>query len=138
MSDLLKNAHYIEVSAQVRYWEDTFVNGVVDAIGDLIPCRKGDLWKPIIKLCDGMLCCWKDGYSAEIHYKVADAGMYWLLDENKNRIAKWRGFYVPDNFLCHDDNGYGDYIIFNVNDGFIDGYVVPEINVEYWYEPNHS
>lgn len=36
------NAQYIQVSAQVRYWEDASVNGVFDDDGTLIPLRTGD------------------------------------------------------------------------------------------------
>lgn len=37
-------ATYIEVSAEVRYWEDTKINGVQDENGTLAPFRSGDLW----------------------------------------------------------------------------------------------
>ena len=38
------------VHAEVRYWEDSEVNGKDDEQGDLIPCRVGDSWKPIIEI----------------------------------------------------------------------------------------
>lgn len=138
MADIsLNNIHikYLEVSAEVRYWEDADVNGVEDDDGTLIPFRKGDLWCPVIDIDNGTLVGWPEGISARIHYKVCDAGEYWLLDENKARIAKWKGYYVPDKFLCHGDNGCGDYIIFKVgSDGRIADYRIPRICHDEWDE----
>lgn len=120
------NPVYIEAMAGVRYWEDAEVNGVSDESGTLIPYRKGDYWNPVIRLADGLVMDWPQGTTADVHYKVCDDGEYWLLDENRHRIAKWSGFYVPNDFLCHGDNGYGDYIIFKVDGAG---------NVEKWSPP---
>jgi hypothetical protein len=102
------------VEANVRYWEDATVNGVEDENGDLIPCKVGDTWKPIIDLETGLITNWEKGKEANIHYKVCDAGEYWLQDENGEKIVKAKGYYVPD-FLAIDDSGYGDYIIMKVD-----------------------
>lgn len=127
-------ATHIEVSAEVRYWEDATVNGVEDEDGSLIPGKNGDLWQVKINLADGYVEDWPAGTTAEIHYKVCDAGEYWLLDGEGNRIA-YREGYVPGAFLCHGDNGYGDYIILKVGgDGMIADYRVPEIDPEEWQQ----
>ncbi len=119
---------YIEASAEVRYWEDATINGQEDTNGTLIPLRKGANWCPVIRLSDGCVMDWPAGMTADIHFKVCDAGEYWLLDENRQRIAKWSGYYVPNDFLCHGDQGYGDYIIFSVtDDGMIKSFTKPEI-----------
>ena len=35
----------VKVKAQIRYWEDTEVNGIDDTEnGDNIPCKQGELW----------------------------------------------------------------------------------------------
>tara|TARA_R110002051_G_C8603507_1_gene480805 strand:- start:427 stop:849 length:423 start_codon:yes stop_codon:yes gene_type:complete len=102
------------VEADVRYWEDATVNGVEDENGDLIPCKVGDTWKPIIDLETGLITNWEKGKEANIHYKVCDAGEYWLQDEKGEKIVKAKGYYVPD-FLAIDDSGYGDYIIMKVD-----------------------
>jgi len=121
-------ATYIEVSAEVRYWEDANINGLEDSAGDLVPFRRGDLWCLVIRLEDGLVMDWPARMTADIHYKICDAGQYWLLDDSRQRIAKWAGHYVPDDFLCHGSNGYGDYIIFKVNaHGLITGWRKPEI-----------
>ena len=136
MSDTLDitKAVYIEVSANVRYWEDAEVNGIEDKDGTLIPFRYGDLWKPMIRLSDGLVMDWPENTQADIHYKVCDAGEYWLCDENKKRISKWNGWSVPNAFLCHGKNGYGDYIIFKVGtDGIIIDWREPIIyEIEEW------
>ena len=120
---------YIEVSAEVRYWEDAAINGIEDTDGTLTPFRKGNSWCPVIRLTDGMVMDWPAGLTADIHFKVCDAGEYWLLDKSRNRIGKWAGYYVPNDFLCHGDQDYGDYIIFTVNEnGQIAKYRQPEIH----------
>jgi hypothetical protein len=123
-------AIYIEVCAGVRYWEDASVNGVEDTDGVLIPMRKGGTWTPVIRLADGAVMDWPQGMTADVHYKVCDQGEYWLLDDDLGRVAKWAGFYVPDDFLCHGDHGYGDYIIFKIGgDGLIEGWRAPEVRM---------
>jgi hypothetical protein len=128
-----RHARYIKVAAAPRYWEDATINGEADEDGSRVPHRTGELWLPIIDLKEGRLLDWPVGVEARIHYKVCDAGEYWLLDENRQRIAKWKGFYVPDEFLCHGDNGHGDYIIFKVGpDGVITGWQRPGIDADQW------
>lgn len=128
-------AKYLEVDAEVRYWEDATVNGVEDTNGDLIPGRDGDSWKIFIDLSQGTIEDWPIGTTADIHYKVCDAGLYWLANDSKKRIATWNGVYVPTYFLCHgpNSNGYGDYIILKIDtDGKIIGYRKPSIDEEEW------
>lgn len=127
-----ENARFIEVDAGVRYWEDSYLNGEPDTDGK-VPLRHGDGWCPVIELATGRILNWPEGVKANIHYKVCDEGFYWLLDEAKARIAKWRGYYVPNDFLCVGDNGYGDYIIFKIGgDGLVIGWRKPGIDGEEW------
>lgn len=130
---MMNQAKYLEVQAGVRYWEDAAVNGCEDTDGVLIPCRNGDLWAPVIRLEDGQIIDWPEGKKANIHYKVCDAGEYWLLDADKARVAKWRSHYVPNELLCVGDNGYGDYIILKVGaDGKITGWLAPNMDESEW------
>lgn len=101
------------VKAGVRYWEDATVNGVEDEQGDLIPCREGDLWCPTIDLNTGVITNWESGKIARIHYKVCDAGSYYLQDVDGNTVLSIERDYVPD-MLCPKESGYGDYIIMDV------------------------
>lgn len=128
-----ENAVFLDVEARVRYWEDATVNGVEDGDGSLIPGKVGEEWRAMINLAEGRIEHWPAGTTAEIHYKVCDEGEYWLADADGNRLAKYRSDYVPDEFLCHGDEGYGDYIIMNVGeDGKIADYERPEIDAERW------
>jgi hypothetical protein len=109
---------YLLAECGVRYWEDAKVNGVEDTEGDLIPCREGDMWKPLIELATGKIINWNVGTEASIHYKVCDAGVYKLLDGDNGVIKEIDG-YVP-KIMCPDDSGFGDYVIMKVDtDGII-------------------
>jgi len=124
----MKDAKYIEVSAEVRYWEDATINGEEDTNGTLTPFKRANVWSPVIRLLDGQVIDWPQGTVADIHFKVCDAGEYWLLDADKNRIAKWGGYYVPDDFLCPGDQGYGDYIILKISaEGVIQKWQTPGV-----------
>lgn len=121
----------IRVMAEVRYWEDATVNGVEDTDGTLIPLRVGDLWQPVIEIETGRVRDWPEGTTADVHYKVCDAGAYELLDAN-GRIVALRDGYVPD-FLAVNESGYGDYIILKIgSDGLIEGWGRPQINPSLW------
>jgi hypothetical protein len=110
------------VHAGVRYWEDAEVNGVEDEQGDLIPCRVGDTWKPIIDIESGKITNWKEGTKAKIHYKVVDCCGWELLDIDGNIVLSAEDGYVPDT-LSPADSGYGDYVIMNIDEyGNIDGF----------------
>jgi hypothetical protein len=102
------------VSAGVRYWEDSSVNGVDDTEdGTLIPCKNGDYWEPIIDIETGVITNWPKGTSANIHYKVCDDGTYKLADEKGNVVLEIEG-YVP-KILDLDGESFGDYIIMDVD-----------------------
>ncbi len=121
------------VEAEVRYWEDATVNGVEDVDGTMIPLRRGDFWCPVIDIETGKILGWPEGTTADVHYKICDAGEYWLGDAEGRKRLKWKGDYVPDHLLCVGDQGYGDYIIFTVEaDGRIRGWRRPEIEAEEW------
>jgi hypothetical protein len=130
----IQTASLLIVSAGVRYWEDATVNFEEDTEGSLIPFRSGDLWKPVIELATGKIRGWPQGTIANIHYKVCDAGEYWLADALGSLLWKYLGHYVPDDLLCVGDRGYGDYIIFNVGpDGVIEGWRKPKIDPDRWH-----
>ena len=119
------------VKAGVRYYEDATVNGVEDTEGDLIPCKQGELWCPIIDIDSGVITNWKQGVKAEVHYKVCDAGSYYLQDSEGNTVLSIEQDYVP-KMMCPKESGYGDYIIMDIDengkianfiqtlDGFVD------------------
>ncbi len=103
------------VHAGVRYWEDSEINGEEDIEGDLVPCRVGDSWKPIIDIDSGAITNWKQGTKAKIHYKICDQCGWELLDEKGNIVLSAEDGYVPKT-LCPADDGYGDYIIMSIDE----------------------
>jgi hypothetical protein len=105
----------LKVASGVRYWEDAEINGQDDTEdGKYVPCKEGDLWCPLIDLDTGIITNWIKGVSARIHYKVCDAGSYYLLDESGETVLSIEDNYVPD-LLAPDGEGYGDYIILNID-----------------------
>lgn len=112
---------YLWVSAEVRYWEDAKINGVEDTEGTLTPCRKGNAWEPWIELETGVIKDWPHGTTADIHFKVCDAGIYTLVDQEGRDVLTVED-YVP-KCLCPEEAGYGDYIIMVVEgNGHIRGW----------------
>lgn len=109
-----KEVKTLNVSAGVRYWEDTEVNGIEDTEGTLIPCRNGDNWCPIIDIETGTITNWKSGTVADVHYKVCDDGTYELLDA-MGVIVKSIDGYVPE-IMCPGGQGFGDYIIMKIDE----------------------
>lgn len=115
------DATLLKVEAGVRYWEDGEVNSVKDEYGDLIPCRRGDAWCPIIEIDTGTIRDWPSGVEAEVHYKVCDAGTYSLIDVDGEVLKRLDG-YVP-SIMSPGGDGYGDYIIMSIDgSGRIEGW----------------
>lgn len=122
---------FLKVDAGVRYWEDTEVNGVSDSENPpTIPCAEfvGDKnhiligqnyrWRPLIDIENGQIVNWKEGTTANVHYKVCDDFSCELLDAGNNSIISYND-YVP-SVMCPADEGFGDYIIMNIDEnGFI-------------------
>lgn len=135
-------AIYLKVDAGVRYWDDAKVNGEYDtncedlespAAEPTIPCAEyvGEQhrvlhgenwrWRPLIEIEAGKIVNWQQGITANIHYKVCDDFACEILDGNKEVITSYNG-YVP-KVMCPKENGYGDYIIMNIDEnGFIQGW----------------
>lgn len=141
----------IEVDTELRYWEDTDVDGSPDidffqtkGVGKpRIPCavqvkEEPDKviysdhwrWRPIIDAETGKILNWANGVEARVHYKVCD-GFECMFKDNKGNVIKEYEGYVP-KFMCPKEEGYGDYIIMNINvDGYIDGWKTSY--VEFFY-----
>lgn len=104
----------IEVIAEVRYWEDAEINGERTKEGELVPFKEGNLWCPIIDIDTGIIKDWPQGTVAKIHFKVCDSGSYYLKDEEGNTVLSIEEYYVP-KIMCPKENGYGDYIIMDID-----------------------
>lgn len=111
----------LHVEAKVRYWEDSEVNGEPDTEnGDNIPCKVGEIWELLIDVDSGKITNWTKGVTASIHYKVCDCCAWEIKDENGEVVMSVENEYVPGT-LCPKEQGYGDYIIMDINeDGLIE------------------
>lgn len=124
---------YLQFDVEPRYWEGAVINGESDEDGDNVPFKFGTQWKPLIDLESGSVVDWPSGVTASFHFKFCDADDYYLLDESKEIIATHNNYYVPDGLLCYGDDGYGDYIIFSVDEsGKIINYEQPMLEPENW------
>ncbi len=113
------NVAYLEIDSEPRYWEDAYINGVEDAEGKM-PGSDGNSWKVIIDLETGKIDGWPEGVEASTHYKVCDAGQYYLLDSEKQRVAEYNHYYVPSSEF--DGIGDDDYLIMTIKDGAVQGF----------------
>lgn len=132
---------YLKVDANVRYWNDSEVNGEDDL--DMYECpdekpkmpfaeqdKNGEWrWRPLIDVDNGTIVGWPKGTTASVHYKVCDEGIYTLLDKNQKIVERVES-YVPD-CLAPLDSGWGDYIIMSIDeDGKIDGFEFDQESVD--------
>lgn len=129
----------IEVDTAVRYWEDSYVDGISDV--DLcevkgngqpkMPCAQQvkknpntDIysdhwrWRPIIDIESGRILNWKKGVVANVHYKVCDEFACTIKDSEGNCVVDYKD-YVP-GFMCPIKDGWGDCIIMDIDaEGYI-------------------
>ena len=125
-------ARYIEVDVAVHNWEDSTLNGIPDAAGAM-PGRAGDAWRVAIELGAGAVLDGQGGTEASIDYKVRDEGLYWLLDENRTRIATWKGVYPPKDILCVPPSPFSDYASFRIDpDGKVVAWRRPPLTDDRW------
>ncbi len=87
---------------------------ILIVIGLRTPCKNGDLWCPVINVATGIIENWEIGKTASIHFKVADGSVGSSFRFNWQCIKSQDG-YVPRT-LCPAENGYGDYIIMNIDE----------------------
>ena len=112
----------IEVSAHVRYWEDSDVNGEEDDPNEpKIPFKEGELWCPVIDVETGQIIDWSSGTTASISYKVCDECGIRIIGNDAVVLYEDED-YVP-KFLYPKGEGYGDYILMDIDEsGFIQGW----------------
>lgn len=139
----IEDVKLIKVRVGVRYWEDSEYNGVedvslFDATEPITPnmpfaVHSGrDNWKDyewIIKInpLNGKIVGWKEGDTANIHYKSCDDITVYLLGDNDVVLAEYN-CYVPSFLSPYGD---GDYVIFEIeSDGTIKGFSFTEDDIE--------
>lgn len=141
------------VDAGVLYWEDSEINGIRDnnlydsrgAIAPAMPCAERVKpepttnifsdhyrWKPIIDVETGIIINWKKGVTSSVHYKVCDDCMITYKKGDEDLCSNDDYLYVPP-FLSPKEEGYGDYIIMDIDEnGQISNWKPNE--VEEWYK----
>lgn len=112
----ISTARYLDI---IFPWDDELCSyepfDIEDEEKGVIPMVSNGHWHGIIDLKEHKLIdC--DGWPYNLQAKVRDAGVYTLLDEDKNPICNYRG-YVPT--LPFDGNSWGDYIHLYVGKEFI-------------------
>jgi hypothetical protein len=127
---------YLEVFSHSRYFEDSQLNGR-DDVEVKMPCitvvGTERRWNPLINLKTGVIENWEIGNVASISYKVCDQGLYFLQFEKGVRALKWNNWYVPGKYLSQNDEGWGDYIIMDIDVfGKIKDWKEPEFNPKEW------
>lgn len=105
----------LEVQVLPRCWEYTTINGESNETGELVPLRNGHSWNPSIDIDSGIIKDWPIGTKAEIHFKVCDAGSYYLKDETGKIVLSIENDYVP-SIMSPKEPGYGDYIIMDIDE----------------------
>ena len=90
------------MDAGVRYWEDAEVNGVSDSENPpTIPCAEfihADneyRWRPIIDIDNGVITNWEKGFTAQVHYKVCDDGIYTVTVKMATSLLSMRVTFHP-------------------------------------------
>ena len=118
----------------VRYWEDGFINDEQDSDDNpQMPLIEDGRWKIDIDLSTGQIKNWPAGTRASVHYKVCDDGVYKLLDTEEDVVSTVNYEYVP-SMLCPKDNGYGDYVIMDIDEnGKIEDWK-PDLDYFYRYQ----
>lgn len=152
VKNILNNKKFLYVDAGVRYWEDSEINGIRDndlydsrgATAPAMPCAERVKpepttnifsdhyrWKPIIDVETGIIINWKKGVTASVHYKVCDDCMITYKKGDEVLCNNDDELYVPQ-FLSPKEEGYGDYIIMDIDEnGQISNWKPNE--VEEWY-----
>lgn len=116
------NIKHVCVSAHVRYTEDATLNGVDDVDGNIYGYDKNtERWEITIDIDEGNIIDWRTGDTASVHYKVCDECQIQIMTDDSLEVYNNED-YVPD-FLCPKEEGYGDYIIMDIDEnGHIDNW----------------
>ena len=72
------------------------------------------MWCPEIDLKTGKILNWEEGKEADIHFKVCDQCSWSILGNEGEEVVSVENKYVPSS-LSPKENGYGDYIIMEID-----------------------
>jgi hypothetical protein len=104
----------LRISCHPRYWQDTIINDLDDRFGVLVPGRVDDRWEATFDIDKGKILNWPKEMTASIYYYFEDCGVYELIDSIGEIFYSTDNQLVP-RLLCPKRNGYGDYIIMDID-----------------------
>src|SRR3546814_7494001 len=88
----IETATRIEVDADVRYWEDARINGIVDADGDLIfgrdRSKAGNLWRVRINLAEGRIEGRSENHTSELRTLMRNSYTVFCLKKKINNKSQ--------------------------------------------------
>lgn len=140
VNNLTKEIFCIMADIDVRYWNDSKVNGEYDidfyrTKGEgcpIMPCAtqikvKPNTciysdhwrWRPIINIETGRILNWLQGNTASVQYKVCDGFSCSFTDNSGVSILDLDDGYVP-SFMCIGLEPDGDYIVMDIDEN---GYI---------------
>lgn len=124
----------VKVKAGVRYFEDANVKSPISSWYEdepdspTIPCVVDECWCPEIDPNTGKILNWTEGWEAQIHYKVCDDCEIEYYEEGEKICNNDGEYYVPE-FLSPKENGYGDYMIMDIDSsGQIQDWSIQDFN----------
>lgn len=156
VNNLTQEIFCIMADIEVRYWNDSKVNGKEDVDfyetkGEgypIMPCAAQVKekptsciysdhwrWRPIINIEKGQVVNWQRGNTANVFYKVCDGFACRFTGHLDVSILDYEG-YVPD-FMCPGDTPDGDYVIMDIDEnGYIKDWNVNRVKkfVEYFID----
>lgn len=101
----------------VRFWEDASYwdqefNVWVEEDEDnpTIPCKEGDVWKPVIDIDSKRILNWEYGKKYKVHFKCCDEFYCTIQNPEQEHIITYEG-YVPSGI-----GEYGDYVVWEINE----------------------
>jgi hypothetical protein len=110
------------VQAEVRYFEDAYLNGEKCTDDTPFPGRVGDKWEIRIDTETGKIHNWPVNTTAKTSFKVCDRCSWQLWGDGKDPVVECQNQYVPD-ILSPNYESYGDYICMEVDaEGTIKGW----------------
>lgn len=108
---------YLLAIVEPRYWDEDFeLDGSPFDGEGYFPGKIGDEWKILIDIDTGKIINWELGHTAQVYSKICDAGEYKLLGPDQMICYFYKDdMYVP-SCLYPKENGYGDYIIMDIDE----------------------
>lgn len=113
---VIDSIKYVHIEAyNIVYPDECFSSNYYDDKGEMqLPYLKNESWGITIGINNGVVLDWPKEIYASINFKVRDECFVKFLNKSYGEVARYEG-YVP-GFLELDENGYGDYMNFTIQE----------------------